>query len=328
MSSDNTFSKIIDYTKKHELPFFAHWEIISKCNLKCKHCFVDKTDNVYPSTEEALNIVKYLYSAGVFNVTLSGGEPLLHPGFSKIYTSLKDVGMRVTVFTNAVALSEETFKLFERLPPVGIEVSLYGVDEKTFFSLTSKKNVFDKLLRKLERLTKISRVLLKAPIMTENISYVDKFIQICDELNVRYQFAELIFPMLDGDKKNLDQRPPVGAVVEKEFSDFHTLNDWKERVAERGFSKEAYLRCSAGLNSIVINPDSSLSMCGMLRGFKFKFDSQDTFNTAISSLRNTRKEIENYYSKGSCHTCKYANLCVGCPALSFMENGTYTDCVS
>ncbi|MBU7028158.1 MAG: 4Fe-4S cluster-binding domain-containing protein, partial [Theionarchaea archaeon] len=55
------------------------WDVTSRCNLKCKHCYVEaesqKTEE--PSTEEAKAIIDQMKKAKVFTLSFSGGEPLL-----------------------------------------------------------------------------------------------------------------------------------------------------------------------------------------------------------------------------------------------------------
>src|SRR6056297_4049464 len=56
------------------------WNITSKCNLKCVHCYNDSglnTDCNEVSTEKAKEILTDLAEFGVPSVLFSGGEPLM-----------------------------------------------------------------------------------------------------------------------------------------------------------------------------------------------------------------------------------------------------------
>lgn len=64
----------------YTLPLSVQLELTSKCNLKCKHCYNRSgeinRDRVGPN--DWINICKKLiYNGGVFQATMSGGEPLL-----------------------------------------------------------------------------------------------------------------------------------------------------------------------------------------------------------------------------------------------------------
>ena len=64
-------------------PFLVVWNFTYKCNLKCKHCYLDAggNSNMELSTEEALKVVDQLADFGVTSLAFSGGEPLMRKDF-------------------------------------------------------------------------------------------------------------------------------------------------------------------------------------------------------------------------------------------------------
>ena len=69
------------YPAKFSFPIAMQFEVTSKCNLRCKHCYNRSGENKTPDamTAEAwIEFAKKLVSkGGLFEVTISGGEPLL-----------------------------------------------------------------------------------------------------------------------------------------------------------------------------------------------------------------------------------------------------------
>ncbi len=69
--------------------YFPHlnWAITGKCNLNCKHCFM-AADNAPMmgefSWEECLALLDECQRCGIQTITLTGGEPMLHPRFMDI----------------------------------------------------------------------------------------------------------------------------------------------------------------------------------------------------------------------------------------------------
>ncbi|GAH76784.1 unnamed protein product, partial [marine sediment metagenome] len=58
-------------------PFMVSYSITTKCNLKCKHCYSESTDQVAPdelSTEEAFRLVDDLSRWGIGLLIIDGGE--------------------------------------------------------------------------------------------------------------------------------------------------------------------------------------------------------------------------------------------------------------
>ena len=69
--------------------YFAalNWTITGKCNLNCRHCFM-AADNAPLMTEftweQCLNLLDEVEKCGIQTITLTGGEPMLHPNFMDI----------------------------------------------------------------------------------------------------------------------------------------------------------------------------------------------------------------------------------------------------
>lgn len=56
-------------------------QIDERCSLRCSHCFVSATKegSYMPLTKVASQVVPRLFEARVCRVTLTGGEPTMHP---------------------------------------------------------------------------------------------------------------------------------------------------------------------------------------------------------------------------------------------------------
>ena len=65
----------------------AIWEITNRCNYNCKHCFnaVDnnRSNDIF-TLDEAKDLIGQMSDAGIHAITLTGGEPMLHPDFFDI----------------------------------------------------------------------------------------------------------------------------------------------------------------------------------------------------------------------------------------------------
>jgi len=87
-------------------------EITTDCNLKCPGCYrgCDKDDNIaihepIESVKENILEMKRLRNCQI--ISLSGGEPLLHPELGQIINFIKENGMYPFVHTNGILLSPE-----------------------------------------------------------------------------------------------------------------------------------------------------------------------------------------------------------------------------
>lgn len=87
-----------------------HWAITGYCNMKCPHCFMEAPEGRYGQVtmEQARRFIDQFDEAGAVRVSLTGGEPLMHPRFREIVDAIVDKGMMVNqIVTNAVLLDDE-----------------------------------------------------------------------------------------------------------------------------------------------------------------------------------------------------------------------------
>jgi MoaA/NifB/PqqE/SkfB family radical SAM enzyme len=80
-------------------PYYSVWELTMACNMRCLHCgsYAGKPREDELSQERALQLVDELTELGLKRITLSGGEPLLRPGWEEIAKKLIDNGVKVDI---------------------------------------------------------------------------------------------------------------------------------------------------------------------------------------------------------------------------------------
>ncbi len=93
--------------------------ITGKCNYNCLHCF-NAADNATLMEEWDFEDLKDLLDqaseCGIHSVTLTGGEPMLHPRFADIVKEIRKRNMVLEkLTTNGFYLYEDTLKLFDEL---------------------------------------------------------------------------------------------------------------------------------------------------------------------------------------------------------------------
>jgi len=83
-------------------PLFVIWEITGLCNLRCEHCLSSAGDPLPNelSTEEAMRLLDYLETMKVFNINLSGGEPLMRPDIFDIIDYASQKKFSIDLLTN------------------------------------------------------------------------------------------------------------------------------------------------------------------------------------------------------------------------------------
>ncbi len=104
------------------------------CNLACSYCdtaWANAEGAPYEEMTEG-QIVEYVRSTGITNVTLTGGEPLLQTGIALLCEGLIKAGCHVEIETNGAVLIGElssckyrpSFTLDYKLPGSGMEKAM------------------------------------------------------------------------------------------------------------------------------------------------------------------------------------------------------------
>ena len=94
----------------------VHWSITGACNMKCRHCFMSAPEAKHgePSLEELRKIADQLAACGYFNVSLTGGEPLIRKDLPEFLDLLKERGINIsTIFSNGWLIRDSLLDMLE-----------------------------------------------------------------------------------------------------------------------------------------------------------------------------------------------------------------------
>ena len=164
-------------------------KITDRCDLRCAHCFVSATAAGDDMRVDSLaRAIPRLVAARVANVTITGGEPLVHPKLTEILSLLREECLEVTVCTNAVALTDELIERALGLGCIRFNVSLDGVTADSHGRFRGDRGSFDATIRNTRRLADAG--LLKGVLSTPNSladpSEYEQLYELVDELGGEY----------------------------------------------------------------------------------------------------------------------------------------------
>jgi len=128
-------------------PIVAHIVPIRRCNLACTYC--NEFDGVSKPVpiEIMLRRIDRLAELGTTVITISGGEPLLHPELDGIIRQIRRRGSIATLITNGYLLTPDRIR---RLNRAGLDHLQISVDNLRPDGVSMKSlNVLDKKLQGL-----------------------------------------------------------------------------------------------------------------------------------------------------------------------------------
>ena len=100
-------------------PIMAHIIPIRRCNLACTYCNEYDDFSKPVPTEVMIGRINRLADLGTSILTISGGEPLLHPELDEIIAAMRRRGVIAGMITNGYLLTPERVK---RLNQAGITI--------------------------------------------------------------------------------------------------------------------------------------------------------------------------------------------------------------
>lgn len=106
------------------------WNITSRCNLKCVHCYNDSGADVKSNkatTSEAKAVLDDLAGFGVPSVLFSGGEPLMRKDLFELLPYAVDKGLRAVISTNGTLIDAEKARQIKKAGVSYVGISLDGV---------------------------------------------------------------------------------------------------------------------------------------------------------------------------------------------------------
>lgn len=130
-----------------EHPVLAHIIPIRRCNLSCTYCNEYDDFSKPVPTVDMFRRIDRLAELGTTIITISGGEPLLHPDLDGIVARIRKHGMLTGMITNGYLLTSDRIR---RLNRAGLEHLQISIDNVTPDAVSKKSlKVLDKKLQLL-----------------------------------------------------------------------------------------------------------------------------------------------------------------------------------
>jgi MoaA/NifB/PqqE/SkfB family radical SAM enzyme len=247
-------------------PILAHVIPIRRCNLSCAYCNEYDNHSQAVPLETMVQRINRLADLGTTIITISGGEPLLHPELDAIVRQIRRRGMIAGMITNGYLLTAERIQRLNRAGLEHLQISIDNVmpDEVSKKSL----KVLDK---KLQLLAEHARFHV-------NINSVvgGGIRNPQDALTVGKRAVELGFTSTVGIIHDGDgQLQPLGEVEREiymsmramEKRSYAQINGFQDNIAQ---GLENRWRCRAGGRYLYICEDGLVHYCSQQRGYPAK----------------------------------------------------------
>ena len=285
---------------------------------------------------EISDIADQAVALGAIWVLISGGEPLLREDFPEIYLNLKRKGLLVSVFTNAVLLRDEHIELFRKYPPRDIEITVYGASQETYERVTRRPGSFAAFTNGLNRFMQSGvKIRLKAMAIRSNFHELPAIAAFCRARTKDYfRFDPQLHLRFDRDEgRNAEigaERLTPDEIVALERADearFSALKNSCDKLINAEFTHtgcDHLFHCGAGNGSFNVSYDGKFRLCSSLWAPETMYDLRsvalrEAWEKLVPKVRDMRSHRREFLER--CRVCPIINLCLWCPAHSWLETG-------
>jgi MoaA/NifB/PqqE/SkfB family radical SAM enzyme len=269
-------------------PFLTQMVVIRRCNLSCGYCSeYDKTSDPVP-VEVLEAQLRRLKELGTFGISLTGGEPTLHPELPRLIRTCRELRFyRTGMITNGFLLRPE---LIETLNQAGLQKMQISIDGVHANETTQK--VLNNLKKRLQWLRDHARfqVVVSSVIGACPPEEAEEVVSFA----LKMGFAARVLLVHDEHgqvKLNSEELRSFRNVVGMLPRRWREPSDYRERLIRQG---SAPFKCRAGSRYLYIDEYGMVNWCSQTRTVWSK-----------PLMRYTRNDLrEQFYKYKSCHaTC-------------------------
>jgi AdoMet-dependent heme synthase len=305
------------------LPLSVQLDLTYRCNERCVHCYLDHRDHGEMTTAEIKDLLDQMAAAGVFFLTISGGEIFLRRDFFEILEHAHALTFCVKLKTNGILIREAEAARLRGLGVESVQISIYSDRPEVHDAITevpgSLQRSIDavRLLRDHDIRVDVANVL-----MTSNARDYAGVKALAAELDAQFFLDPTITPMMDGDrsilKLNVDE-----AALREVFHDQAVAGNVEEFCAPPqggpGEDDLGSLPCSAGHTACYVSPYGDVYPC-----VQFPLPSGNVRRTKFLDIWRHSPQLEEVRSirlrdMPSCSQCVHGATCTRCPGLAYLE---------
>ena len=269
-------------------PFLTQMVVIRRCNLSCGYCSeYDKTSDPVP-VEVLEAQLRRLKELGTFGISLTGGEPTLHPELPRLIRTCRELRFyRTGMITNGFFLRPE---LIETLNQAGLQKMQISIDGVHANETTQK--VLNNLKKRLRWLRDHARfqVVVSSVIGACPPEEAEEVVSFA----LKMGFAARVLLVHDEHgqvKLNSEELRSFRNVVGMLPRRWREPSDYRERLIRQG---SAPFKCRAGSRYLYIDEYGKVNWCSQTRTVW----SKPLMGYTLKDLR------EQFYKYKSCHaTC-------------------------
>ncbi|HYM79144.1 MAG TPA: radical SAM protein [Candidatus Dormibacteraeota bacterium] len=305
------------------IPFSVQLDLTYRCNERCVHCYLDHDDHGEMTTAEIKHLLDQMADAGVFLLTLSGGEIFLRKDFFEILEYARfELHFCVKLKTNAIMIREREAARIRDIGVESIQISIYSHRPEVHDAITLVPGSLERSINAARFLKSQGlRVIFANVLMVQNLNDYQGVRALAEELGVESTLDPTITPMMDGDRSILSMGIGNSSLREV-FRDKALVGDSEEFCAIAAPPDENAMSarpCSAGHTACYVSPYGDVFPCVQFPLPTGNVREQPFLDIWQHSDRMNEVRSIRLRDLTTCTSCSHATSCTRCPGLAYME---------
>jgi radical SAM protein with 4Fe4S-binding SPASM domain len=312
--------------------------LTKRCNLSCKHCYLDASTIKDGSTNElttkqVCDLLSEISSrSNKTMIVLTGGEPLLRKDLEIIISHGDSLGLSIVLGTNGTALTRRRITKLKNAGLMGVGISVDSMDMATHDNFRGKPGSWQQTMDAIDYCNDLDLSLqIHYSINKFNINELESIIDF--SIKKKAVSLNIFFLVCTGRGKSIADITPeqyeesLLAIIEAQKN--------TDKIIIRPRCAPHYKRVAYQLNPSNLNRISGYDGDGCIAGIHYArvtdtgkltacpyIDNElgDTTNNNFWQLWDTSAELNslrNPILEGKCGVCEYRQICGGCRARPF-----------
>ena len=308
--------------EEKKIPLTGTFELTPRCNFDCKMCYVHlKEDRISKygkelSADEWVAIAKQAKDLGMLQLCITGGEPIFHPEFKKIYTAVSKMGFFITLQTNASTMTPDILNLLEEYPPETVKLTIYGSNDEVYKKVCGVEQGFTRVDRGIRALKKLKiPILAVTTIIKQNLDDIGNIAEYCQKMDLPWIYTDFINQSIRG--AETDARSVE--LNEEDVTDYRA--DVREMILHpTSRETKPCEHCTGYRKSFWITWNGKIQFCSFMTEPDLSIRDL-TFKEAWEQLIDYEEELQ--WPK-ECQTCEIRRICQRCAGMLASMSGSAT----
>lgn len=296
------------YASQNLIPLDVFMTLTTHCNARCYYCYnINRDPKNKWGDNGFFNILDELASLGTLRLNLTGGEPMIHPGFFDILDRAHKLNFCIRISTNGTMIDEKAAERIAQAQPYLVAITFHASTPELHEALNQLPGSFERSLRAVaalrERGVRTEMVFVLSKYNVKDVAYD---MALARSLDANFKISADVKPRATGEQDTLPWNMSAGDL------------EW---LISEGYYVPHADRCFAGSQKAVIHPDGKVYPCEWVPVMLGDLNNQ-SFNELWHDQPANKIRNEGWFEPPEdCKNCSCFTYCARCPGRAMIEDG-------